>query len=332
VLNPPRRCGFTLLELLVVLAIIGVLVALLLPAVQQVRSAAARIQCANNLRQIGLGLHHYHDNYGSFPPARDNCWGSNAPPAGPVQKYWRISWMGRILPYIEQGNLWASTEAAANDSTVPAPWPRYEPYDGWPSNYRYNAIDTVVPLYACPADGRTSQVQLVTGGFNVPPFPMALTSYLGVSGTNHRLKDGLFYPVQNLTGQCPPGVPIADITDGTSQTLMVGERPPPQNMNSGWWFCGDGVTGDGETDVVLGVREMLDDPAAVSPAQCPSGPYHFTPGRIDNICDMLHFWSLHSGGANFLFADGSVHFVSYSTDGILPGLATRAGGEVVEWP
>jgi prepilin-type N-terminal cleavage/methylation domain-containing protein/prepilin-type processing-associated H-X9-DG protein len=324
-----RRPGVTLLELLVVIAIIAVLLALLLPAVQQVRSAAARIQCANNLRQIGLGLHQYHGVYGAFPPARDNLWGSNSPPPGPVQKYWRISWMGRILPFIEQDNLWRSTEAAANDPAVPAPWPRYEPWDGWP-NYRYKAVATVVPLYACPADGRTSQVEFVTGGMDVPPFPVAGTSYFGVNGTNHRQKDGLFYPVQNLTGQCPPGVAIAGITDGTSQTLLVGERPPSGDMNLGWpWFCGDGNTGDGEGDVVLGVREV-NDPSNFP--QCPWGPYHFTPGRIDNTCDAFHFWSLHSGGANFLFADGSVHFLGYSADGILPGLATRAGGEVVDWP
>jgi prepilin-type N-terminal cleavage/methylation domain-containing protein/prepilin-type processing-associated H-X9-DG protein len=329
-----RRSGFTLLELLVVIAIIAVLVALLLPAVQQVRSAAGRIQCANNLRQIGLGLHQYHDVYRSFPPARDIAWfdpNGPDPVSSPIQKYWRISWMARVLPYIEQDNLWRSTEAAANDPAVPAPWPRYNPWDGWP-DYRYKAIATVVPVHACPADGRTSQVQFVTGGMSVPPFPVALTSYLGVNGTNHRLKDGLFYPVQNLTGQCPPGVPIAGITDGTSHTVMVGERPPSQDMNSGWWFCGDGMTGDGEGDVVLGVREILDNPAAVSPAQCLSGPYHFTPGRISNTCDLLHFWSLHPGGANFLFADGSVHFLRYAADGILPALATGAGGEVVELP
>ena len=331
-LNPTRRSGFTLLELLVVLAIIGVLLALLLPAVQKVRSAAARIQCANNLRQIGLALHHYHDGYRSFPPARDNAWfdpNGPDPVVAPIQKYWRISWMGRILPYIEQGNLWASTEAAANDPAVPAPWPRYNPWDGWPDHYRYKAIATVIPVYACPGDGRTSQVQFVTGGMNVPPFPVALTTYLGVNGTNHRLMEGLLYPVQNRTGQCPPGVPIAAIKDGTSQTLLVGERPPSPDMDWGWWFCGDGVTGDGEGDVVLGVRETNDP---LNFPQCPLGPYHFTPGRIDNMCDSFHFWSLHTAGANFLFADGSVHFLSYSADGILPALATRAGGEVVELP
>jgi prepilin-type N-terminal cleavage/methylation domain-containing protein/prepilin-type processing-associated H-X9-DG protein len=329
-LKPPPRLGFTLLELLVVLAIIGVLLALLLPAVQKVRSAAARIQCANNLRQIGLGLHHYHDVAGSFPPARDNSWGSNDPPTGPVQKYWRISWLARLLPYIEQGNLWASTEAAANDPTVPAPYPRYGPWDGWP-NYRYKAIDTLVPLYSCPADSRTSQIQLTTGGMNVAPFPVAGTSYFGVNGTNHRQKDGLFYPVQNLTGVCPPGVAFAGITDGTSNTLLVGERPSVGNMPIlGWpWFCGDGNTGDGEGDVVLGVREVNDPP---NTPQCPWGPYNFTPGRTDNTCDAFHFWSLHTGGANFLFADGSIHFLEYSADNILPALATRAGCEVVELP
>jgi prepilin-type N-terminal cleavage/methylation domain-containing protein/prepilin-type processing-associated H-X9-DG protein len=331
-MNAKRRHGFTLIELLVVLAIIGVLIALLLSAVQKVRAAANRMECANHLRQIGLALHSYHDAQGSLPPALDNAWVDDNPAAHSIQKYWRFSWMARILPYIEQINLWRSLEAAASDLTVPAPWPRYTPWDlNADGTYRYPAFATAVPVYSCPADSRTSQVQLLTNE-GPPAFAVACTAYLGVNGTNHQLRDGVLVPVRNLTGLCPPGVRLADVTDGLSNTLLVGERPPPANLFFGWWFCGSGNTTDGEGDVVLGVRETNDPPDAPSTPQCPVGPYHYTPGTLDNPCDAFHFWSLHSGGANFLFADGSVRFLGYSADGIMPQLATRQGGEVVEVP
>lgn len=124
---------------------------------------------------------------------------------------------------------------------------------------------------------------------------------------------------------------FTDITDGTSNTLLVGERPPSKDLWYGWWYAGFGAGGNGTADMVLGVRENIPPGDAFIP-DCGGLPARFAPGRIDNMCDAFHYWSLHSGGANFLFADGSVRFLAYSADAVLPALATRAGGEVVEVP
>jgi prepilin-type processing-associated H-X9-DG protein len=99
----------------------------------------------------------------------------------------------------------------------------------------------------------------------------------------------------------------------------------------GWWYAAQGMLGTGAGDMVLGVREL------VPPGQpfvwfCPRGPYHFVPGRLDQECDAFHYWSQHIGGANFLFVDGSVHFLPYAADAVLPALATRSGGEAVSLP
>src|SRR5262249_42670158 len=125
-------------------------------------------------------------------------------------------------------------------------------------------------------------------------------------------------------------VRLTDITDGTSNTILVGERPPSPDFWYGWWYAGYGQAGTGSIDMLLGARERNYGGGYV--AQFPSRPHHFQPGNIREQCDVFHFWSLHSGGANFVFGDGSVQFLAYSADSILPALATRASGEVVQLP
>src|SRR5262245_19862764 len=144
----PPPPGFTLVELLVVIAIIAVLIGLLLPAVQKVRHAAARIKCANNLKQIGLALHMYHDTHEAFPPAHDTHF-------HPLY-YW--SWLARILPYIEQDNLQRQAEAW-RDSGPPgnARWATW--YTAGGTQTQNPLLATVVPTYVCPLDQLTHQPQ-----------------------------------------------------------------------------------------------------------------------------------------------------------------------------
>jgi prepilin-type processing-associated H-X9-DG protein len=123
-------------------------------------------------------------------------------------------------------------------------------------------------------------------------------------------------------------VRLADVLDGTSSTLFAGERPPSADLRFGWLYAGGGQDRTGSLDSVLGVRERN---VAVEGNYrgCGSGPFPYAPGRLDDPCAAFHFWSLHGGGANFAFADGSVRFLPYSARDLLPALATRAGGEAV---
>lgn len=166
-----RRSGWTLIELLVVIAIVAVLIGLLLPAVQKVRDAANRIQCANHLKQIGIALHSYHDTYQAFPVGCDNNPYQYAQPRQGIvgwQKYVWLSWCARIMPWVEQGNIWIQTEQAESDLTVPVP-ERYNPF-----NNRFVGVGTEQLIYSCPADKRTLGVT------------WALTAYQGVLGVSHR--------------------------------------------------------------------------------------------------------------------------------------------------
>lgn len=291
--NHPRN-GVTLVELLVVIAILAVLIGLLLPAVQGVRLAAGRLKCQNNLKQVGLALHIYHDTYAALPPG---CVTS----ATAGQQH--MSWLTRLLPFVEQQATWDEAVRAFES----------EPFFLGPIHHPI--LGRRQRAFECPLDVRADRV------VDFVEFRTAFTSYLGVSGTKTPAADGVLFVDSR--------VPLIWVTDGTSQTLAVGERPPSQDGAFGWWYAGWGQNKDGSAEYLLGVREVR---TTSRYSACPAGPYSFTPPNSKSICTVFRFWSLHPGGANFAFCDGSVRFLSYSADSILPALATRAGGEVVEIP
>jgi prepilin-type processing-associated H-X9-DG protein len=176
---------------------------------------------------------------------------------------------------------------------------------------------------------------------------LAGTNYLGVTGTNAETRDGLFTANQRMR--------LQDVLDGTSQTLLVGERgyrkealdeiddtEDMNNLRFVMWFSAPGQR-HGSVGVVLATREVnFGSGLSRLPweRECPPGPYRFSPpgqirdvtGAVREACDLFHFWSWHPGGANFLYADGSVHFLTYGADAVLPALGTRDAGEVVTAP
>ncbi|MBY0230215.1 MAG: DUF1559 domain-containing protein [Gemmataceae bacterium] len=289
------RRAFTLLELLVVVAIVAILIGLLLPAVQKVRAGAARLSCANNLKQAGLALHLHHDALESLPPGV----------TGRSQPLPYLGWQARLLPYLERDDLWRVTlESYTRDRNVFGDPP-------------HPNLAAVVRFFTCPMDGRLSVPRQARS------FPVACTSYLGVAGTDKKQLDGILFLDSSTR--------FTDVMDGLSNTLLVGERPPSPDFQQGWWYAGAGVDGrTGTGDMLLGVREPITSTSFYP--ECPRGPYAFVPGRLADRCDVFHFWSLHPGGGNWLLADGSVRFLAYGANDILPALATRAGGEAAEAP
>jgi prepilin-type N-terminal cleavage/methylation domain-containing protein/prepilin-type processing-associated H-X9-DG protein len=307
-----NRRAFTLIELLVVIAIIAVLIGLLLPAVQKVREASLRARCQNNLHQIGIALHAYHDINATLPPGTTTS-----------GTYWYWSWMARILPYIEQDNLYSQANTYA--TTVSN--------DPWSPN---PALGVPLRSYFCPMDPRGDPPVANNPSYFGVNGTIAFTSYLGNSGTaggSTATYDGVLYADSQVR--------LTSITDGTGNTIAVGERPPSQDLNFGWWFAGWGYNGTGTGDVVLGSREaqyttsgylkMYANGTTIG-ENCPATNVGLQPGNITNPCDQTHYWSFHPGGANFLMCDGSARFLQYSADSILPALSTRAGGEVFTMP
>ncbi len=295
-----RRSAFTLLELLVVISIISLMIGLTLSAVQRVRASAARAECGNKLRQLGLAAHQYHDARGQLPAG----WTSDADPKSLTY----LGWTARLLPYLERDAQWRSVEAAFQSDPNRLGFFGHAPHAA--------LLATAMPPFSCPIDSRVSAPQLSANTVTA-----AFTSYLGVVGRNGFQNDGLLFADSR--------VKFGDIRDGQSNTILIGERPPSADFRIGWWYRGWGASKDGIGEMILGVRERN---FSSDYRSCPAGPYQFTAGKPDNPCDVFHFWSLHTGGANFAFADGSVRFLSYAADSVLPALSTRAGGEIVAVP
>ena len=331
------RRGFTLIELLVVIAIIAILIGLLLPAVQKVREAAGRAKCGNNLKQIGLGLHNYHDTAQSFPPglgaqgdARRVTPSSFSGVTIPADLRVR-TWTHALLPNLEQNALFSQLPLDPVNAAASAMY-----------NVPVNDLSgTPVTMYVCPSDPLGPRTYLAAGTDKAQSY----TDYAGVGGidswsNNWPMSEGmLFYRSK---------VKIADVTDGTSNTLMVGERPAPATVPVyGWWMSWHAVGnvggGQWEYDTIQYmansqpshnqfVTSDTGQPCPLAPAFGSYSPSQtanlYGPGRGENPCDFNHFWSYHSGGANFVFADGSVRFVPYSAQPVMNALATRAGGDI----
>ncbi|MCA9034061.1 MAG: DUF1559 domain-containing protein [Planctomycetaceae bacterium] len=306
-----RTAGFTLIELLVVIAIIAILIALLLPAVQQAREAARRTQCKNNLKQLGLAMHNYHDTFGVFPYGFDQR---------------ETLWSAMILPQIEQGNLYATLI-----------WQESGP-GNWDANGSPNekACGTVISAFLCPstADGGPRDNNGIPG--RVP------TAYRAVAASNASSDDlstrvapyntsaytaleivplnGMFYGCSKVR--------MRDIVDGTTNTLMIGESYSDTYVKDGqqmdFWLFGSPQTGGWNPGGKGGTEYSEGLGSACVPINSRLNP------TMHGTLMEISFGSYHVGGAQFTLADGSARFISENIDlNLYRSLATIRGGEIV---
>jgi prepilin-type processing-associated H-X9-DG protein len=292
-----RRQALTLVELLIVIGIIAILMGLLLPAVQMAREAARRTSCGSQMRQLGLAAANYESAKGRFPAGY----------TGPTAPRRFNTWITTLLPYLEQSAVY--DQMVADYAATPDPFAN-------PSAHR--GFGHTLPLLICPSS--TSGWEPATDLTGYPA--VAFTTYFGVNGQDFTTRDGIFY-LDSKTR-------TAEIRDGLSNTIMIGERPPSTDRWFGWWYAGYGQLGTSSLDSLMGAHER--NIGSRGNSICGGGPFSFRPGHSEFQCSSLHYWSQHPGGAQFVFADGSVKFLAYESADILPALASRTGGEVVAMP
>ncbi len=252
------RFGFTLIELLVVIAIIAILIGLLLPAVQKVREAAARMKCSNNFKQMGIAMHMYNDQYGKLPAG----WVTNQSATIAPSPGW--AWTLLLLPNLEQGNLYTQINA---DIVTPG---------GAPAT---NAtLQTPLSVYRCPSDSGPQITQFL-GGYGASNY-VCNREVLGPDVNSH---------ATNLS--------VQTISDGSSNTILVGERDFVKNIGATWGVRSSTTSASFEGRPGSGINP-------VNPANPPASGTGNT--------QRLAFNSQHTAGCNFLFGDGSVHFISNS--------------------
>jgi prepilin-type processing-associated H-X9-DG protein len=297
------RPAFSLVEFVIVIGLIGLIVGLLLPAVQMVRESAARTGCLNNLRQIGLAVHGYHDLHEHFPRVE-----LSMPPRTDKSPTAVLSWMVLILPQMGDEASYEAGEAACRLDLDPL------------HNPPHTGLATVVRAYVCPDDSRLLAPLTDRDGVEA-----AFTSYIAIGGGA-----ALGQPFQPGVFEDDQGIRLTFVTDGTSNTIMVGERPPPASLQAGWWYPSYHAWTPGNhgpnTVLYFGGGKLFPHDG------CVNGKNTFGPGRVDNPCDRFHLWSLHPAGANFLFADASARFLGYSAEPLMVPLASRSGGEDVVFP
>ncbi len=313
----PRRLakGFTLIELLVVIAIIAILIGLLLPAVQKVREAAARVKCQNNLKQFGIGLHAYHDTFGRLPEggifdtfANNGNWGDD-----------QGSWLVRTLPQMEQGamyaiinpNLKVLNSVGSGINNVPngsrkMPYGRCPSDDYDPAAQISNYVGSMGPQCAGSPCGYNPNQPWCAPESN--PYPGVTFLTMGYTGS----PDHGNAPGQNAThlrglfSRYQVNIPIgfAQITDGLSNTLAVGEGLPSMTdhlTNQGWWHFNGGAA---QVSTIAPINARSDGTNCSDPVRASRDSWNTSMG----------FKSRHTGGANFLRADGTVTFISQTID------------------
>ena len=306
---PQRRAAFTLIELLVVIAIIGILIALLLPAVQQVRAAASRSQCQNNMKQLGLALMNYESSHGVLPPSRT----TGSPPVGSGVTTLQHCWSAYTLPYVEQQGV----------ATI------YNFNLNWNDPGNYQAIQTQLKIFNCPATPN-SALRFDT---EIAASPAA-GDYTAINAIKNFVGVNCFgYLSSSIVGSDDPRlvgaldrdqfVRVISITDGTSNTVMIAED---SGRPLGWALGGNRISAAAGGDP--GQGGWADPNGAFSidgsngdgsiPGECPL-----------NCSNNSEIYSFHTNGANVIFADGSVHFLNSSINlCTLAAICTRSGGEV----